>query len=80
MPWYWKLGLSLGVSYAAVRATASAMRHEKAWNAATLGWLALVLAIGLLAGIVTYYHHVNEPAEEEPEVQMRNISTPGRIL
>jgi len=66
MPWYWKLGLSCGFSYAAVRATASAMRHENAWNAATLGWLALALAIGLLAGMVTYYYHVNEPAEEEP--------------
>jgi hypothetical protein len=74
MPWYWKLGLSGAISYAAVRATASAVRHKHSWNAATLGWLALTLAIGLLAGMVTYYYHVNEPPEEEPETQMRHIA------
>jgi hypothetical protein len=73
MPWHWKLGLSCGMAFAVVRATAGAIRWEKAWNAATWRWLAALLALMLLAGTVTYYYHLHEPADEDPDVELQNI-------
>ncbi|MEN6609107.1 MAG: hypothetical protein ABFD60_17795, partial [Bryobacteraceae bacterium] len=67
MPWYWKLIPALGAVYAVVRATASAMEGERAWNRKSAGWLACLVAWMVLMAVVTYYYHLREPIEEEEE-------------
>lgn len=64
MAWYWKALLGFAVAYATVKATAAAVNHPRAWNARTLKWLSIVLALALACGAVTYYYHMNEPPDE----------------
>ena len=67
MAWYWKLLLGVAISVAAVKATAAAVSGERAWNARTLRWLSVILALAVACGALTYYYHVNEPPPEEDE-------------
>jgi len=60
MPWYTKLLLTVALSTSIVMATASAVAHERAWNAKTLACLLLVLFFGLAMVGVTYYYHLHE--------------------
>jgi hypothetical protein len=67
IPWYTKLGLTLGVALAAVMATVSAVEHSRAWNAKTIVCLALA---GVLAGAMaaaTYYAHLHENDDTDSE-------------
>ena len=41
MPWYTKLGLTAGMALVTVMGTASAVAHERAWNAKTIACLLL---------------------------------------
>jgi len=65
MPWYTKLLFTLGLAVVTVAGTASAVAHERAWNAKTFACLllALMLAGGMAA--VTYYYHLHET--EDPD-------------
>ena len=47
MPWYTKLGLTVGLALVTVMGTVSAVAHERAWNAKTIACLLLAL---MLAG------------------------------
>jgi hypothetical protein len=67
MAWYWKLCLGAGIAFAAVRATAAAVKGERAWNARTLRWISVVLALALVCGLVTYYYHLNEPPPDDDD-------------
>lgn len=60
MPWYTKFVLTVAMAVVTVAGTASAMAHERAWNAKTLAclMLALLLAGGMAAA--TYYAHLHE--------------------
>ena len=66
MPWYTKLGLSVGLALATVMGTAAAVSHVNPWNARTLAWLMMVLLIaGAMAGVTYYYHlHENDGTDE----------------
>ena len=65
MDWRWKLVLGMGIAYSAVKATAAAAASERAWNARSLRWLSMVIALSAAAAFVTYYYHQYEPVEEE---------------
>lgn len=67
MAWYWKLCLGAGIAFAAVKATAAAVAGTRAWNARTLKWISVVLALSLACGAVTYYYHVTEPPPDEED-------------
>ena len=67
MAWYWKCSLAFGVALGCVRATAAAVEAERAWNLRTLRWLVAVIALLAASGAVTYYYHMNEPADEQEE-------------
>ena len=67
MPWYLKLGLGTGVAYAAVKATASAVAHEPAWNIKTLKWFGAMLALMVACGAVTYYYHLYGEDDQQDE-------------
>ena len=67
MPWHLKLALGAGSAFAAVKAAAAAVEGEKAWNARTLKWFGLTLALLVAAGLVTYYYHVNYEYDNQDE-------------
>ncbi len=67
MAWYWKLFLSVGISYATVKATAAAVEGTRTWNARTLRWISVIIALGLACGAVTYYYHLNEPPPDDEQ-------------
>ncbi|MGA2135110.1 MAG: hypothetical protein ABSH50_22725 [Bryobacteraceae bacterium] len=67
MAWYWKLSLSVGISYATVKATAAAVETRRAWNSRTLRWISIILALGLACAAVTYYYHITEPPSDEED-------------
>jgi hypothetical protein len=60
MPWYAKLGYTLGLALAIVMTTISAMAHESAWNAKTIACLVLCMMIATGMGLTTYYYHLHE--------------------
>jgi hypothetical protein len=66
MPWYAKLGFSLGLSLVIVMGTASAMAHDRAWNAKTIACLALAAMIVGGMGVTTYYYHLHEN-DDQPQ-------------
>ena len=70
MPWYSKLLLPAALSLAAVKATAAAVRRDRIWNARTSRWLAAALALIATMGLLTYYEHLHEDADEAPPGQV----------
>ena len=66
MPWYAKLGCTLGLALAIVMATISAMAHESAWNAKTIACLVLIIMIATGMGLTTYYYHLHEN-DDQPQ-------------
>jgi hypothetical protein len=60
MPWWAKLGFTMGLALAIVMATMSAVSHERAWNAKTMACVLLVLMIATGMGATTYYYHLHE--------------------
>src|SRR5579884_140031 len=67
MAWYIKLVLGVGMSVAIVKMTIAAAERERAWNPASLVWLAIILALAAAMAAVTIYYHVNESNEEQDE-------------
>ena len=56
--WPWKLLLGAGLALAGVMA----------WNRKSAVWMILAVLLAVSMGALTYYHHLNEQTEEEPEV------------
>jgi heme/copper-type cytochrome/quinol oxidase subunit 3 len=67
MPWYYKLLLAFLLSLATVKATAAAVRADRFWNRWTSAWLLMILALIVAMGLLTYYEHLHEPADEGDE-------------
>ena len=57
MPWWWKFGFPVALSFSVVRLSAAQTRKR------TLLWLGAILLVALAAGLVTYYYHLNEPVD-----------------
>jgi heme/copper-type cytochrome/quinol oxidase subunit 3 len=72
IPWHWKLLLACSLSLATVKATAAAVNRDRFWNRWTSAWLAIALALIVTMGVVTYYEHLHEPADEgdDPPAQI----------
>ncbi len=70
MPWHLKLALSLAMAAASVKATVAAVTSHRAWNRRTLLWLAVVVLLGIVMGMITYYYHLNEPRDEDDMPQV----------
>jgi hypothetical protein len=64
--WYTKLSLTLGLALAIVLATAAAVAGERAWNARTIAWSLVSLALVGAMGAATYYAHLHENDDSEP--------------
>jgi len=64
MPWYTKLGLTLGMALITVMGTVSAVAHEQAWNAKTIACLVLALMLAASMAGATYYYHLHESQDQ----------------
>src|SRR5579872_3020454 len=67
MPWYLKLGLAAGASFATVKATAAAVGSDHTWNGSTLKWFGIVLGLLVGCGLASYYYHVYGETDEEDQ-------------
>ena len=74
MPWYLKLVLGGGAAFAIVKATAGAVAHERVWNAKTLRWVGILLAVLIGCGFATYYVHLyGEPDDEQDDESLSSF-------
>jgi predicted outer membrane lipoprotein len=75
LPWWIKLGLGLAAAYGVVRATAASVSGDRAWNAQTLRWLGVTLAVLAACGYASYYAHLNlEDTDDEDQQADTTIS------
>ncbi len=75
IPWYWMLGLGVGISMALVLATRASVGSRKGWSAAVVAWLVAALLLATVMGLVTYYYHLHESDEElDPEFNTQRTS------
>ena len=65
MAWYYQIGLVALLGFCVVKATQGAYEGETGWNARAVRWLATAALVATAMGALTYYHHLNEPLEEE---------------
>jgi hypothetical protein len=75
MPWYTKLLLTGGLALVIVLGTASAVAHERAWNAKTIACLVLALMITGGMGAATYYYHLHENDDTDSTEPQDGVST-----
>lgn len=67
MPWYLKLGLGGGAAFAVVKATVAAVTGPRGWNAGSLKWFGILLALLLGCGLTTYYFHVYGETDDQQD-------------
>ena len=67
MFWPWKLGLNLLAASLIVAITACACGAESSLPRRIWLYLALLVVTFAVAGVVTYYYHVNEPTDDEQD-------------
>ena len=65
MFWPWKLGLSVGAAGLIVAITAGVARDDGAVTRQSVLLVSLLLGVVALAWVVTYYHHLHEPDNDE---------------
>ena len=67
MPWYLKLVLGGGAAFATVKATASAVSHDRVWNGKTLRWAGILLVLLIGCGLASYFFHLYGEQDEEQQ-------------
>jgi hypothetical protein len=67
MFWPWKLGLSVGAALLIVAITANIVQNNGALTRRALLFGTLLLATMAVAGVITYYYHVNEPTDDSDD-------------
>ncbi|MGA2185254.1 MAG: hypothetical protein ABSH47_19720 [Bryobacteraceae bacterium] len=80
MPWYVKLTAIGGACWAFVRFSAALARPGKWRTRRSLGWFCAVLALVAAMGLITYYYHLHEPADDSDtdENPSTSVSVPDR--
>jgi hypothetical protein len=69
MFWGWKLGLNLFAAMLIVAITACVATAESSLPRRVWVYAGLLLATCVVAGMVTYYYHLNEPSDEENDLR-----------
>jgi thiol:disulfide interchange protein len=67
MPWYLKLALGGGAAFAVVKATVAAVAGPRGWNAGSLKWFGILLALLVGCGLTTYYFHVYGETDDQQD-------------
>ena len=74
MPWYLKVGLGGGASFAVVKATAASVAGQPAWDARTLRWLGILLVLLIGCGLSSYFVHMYAESDEDEQDQDQTVS------
>jgi hypothetical protein len=64
MPWYLKLLLGVGASWAIVRFTAAVAERERVFTARSILWAVCLLLFFTAMGLSVYYYHLQEVPDE----------------
>jgi glucan phosphoethanolaminetransferase (alkaline phosphatase superfamily) len=85
MFWPWKLGLGVAVATLIVAITASIIRQDGAITRRALTLASLLFVTLAIAGLVTYYYHLNEPVDQQEDdedepAKISNIMLPESPL
>src|SRR5271169_3510181 len=75
MFWPWKLGIVVASAALIVAITGNLVRNDGRITRLAVVFLSLLIATFVLAGMVTYYYHINEPTDQQEEDQ----DQPARI-
>lgn len=67
MFWPWKLGIGIASAGLIVAITANLVRNEGRITGRALLFCSFLITIFIVAGVVTYYYHVNEPTEQDED-------------
>ncbi len=67
MHWAWKLGIGAGAATLIVLITAQLARNGGAFTRRARMQASALIVLALLAGLVTYYYHINEPADQNDD-------------
>ena len=67
MFWPWKLGISMASAGLIVAVTANLVRNDGQITRRVLMFCSFLIAIFVAAGVLTYYYHLNEPADQDQE-------------
>jgi hypothetical protein len=65
MFWPWKLGISVACAGLIVAITANLVLNDGQITRRALLFCSFLIAVLVMAGVVTYYYHVNEPSEPD---------------
>ena len=84
MFWPWKLGIGLAAAAFIVAITADIVKNDGEISRRALMYSSLLLVTLGIAGIVTYYYHLNEPTDQQDEddnepAKISNIVLPERL-
>jgi hypothetical protein len=66
MFWPWKLGVSVLAAGLIVAITGNLVRNGTVSRRAVV-YIAVLIATLVVAGVITYYYHVNEPTDEDDQ-------------
>ena len=64
MFWPWKFGLTVAGAWLITAITAELFREPEALSRRAILFAALLFGVMVVAGCVTYYYHMNEPADD----------------
>jgi len=77
MPWYIKLTCLGGMAWCLVRFTAGMVEQKQVWTRRTVAWFAAILLIGIAMGGITYYYHLHEPSDDDPDATAAAVRLPS---
>src|SRR5580704_5287293 len=65
MFWPWKFGLTVAGAWLITAITAELIRDTSGLSRRAIVYAALLFTVIVTAGVVTYYYHMNEPADDD---------------
>ncbi len=67
MAWYWKAGIGFAMAAAVIRLTVAITSDSPHARRRITLWTLVLFGLAICAGLVTYYYHLNEPADDEED-------------
>jgi hypothetical protein len=65
MFWPWKFGLTVAAAWLTAALTADLFRNNGTVSRRAVIYISSLILVAVVAGVVTYYYHMNEPADED---------------
>jgi len=75
MFWPWKLGLTIVVAWLVCAFTADLFQSGGTVSRRAVVYVSLLVITMIVAGVVTYYYHVNEPADDQNSDESQPTAT-----